>query len=172
MRKNLLPGVLSALVLSGAAAAAQQSAYPPPPSADQKTPTVVLVTGCVQPETSVLKRNPMAGDAGMSDEFVITKSTLSQPGAKTDTNESAAESVATSGSISPGKVYRVTGDKENDLKAYVGKRVEITGTFKQDADEKAELAAIGTGGRPVTDDLTTANTPEITVTAVRALTGS
>jgi hypothetical protein len=172
MQKRMLPGVLTALVLSGAVAAAQQGSAYPAPSADQKTAATITVSGCVQPEASVLKRNPAAGDAGMSDEFVLTKSALGQPGAKTSTAESAAESVATSGSLNPGKVYRVTGDKEADLKSYVGKRVEITGTFKQDADEKAELAAVGTGGRPVTGDLTPANTPEITVSSIRALTGS
>jgi hypothetical protein len=168
----MLPGVLTALVLSGAAAAAQQGGYPPP-SADQKTAaTSIMVAGCVQPETSVLKRNPAAGDVGMGDEFVLTRSMLSKAGEKTATNEAAAETVATSGSLTPGKVYRVTGDKESELKAFVGKRVEITGTFKQDADEKAELAAVATGGRLITGELTPANTPEISITGIRALTGS
>jgi hypothetical protein len=66
----------------------------------------------------------------------------------------------------------VTGNKENELKPYVGQRVEITGAFKNDVDAKAELASLGVKKRSVTGELTPANTPEITITAIRPVSGS
>jgi hypothetical protein len=68
-------------------------------------------------------------------------------------------------------VYRVTGDKENELKTYVGQRVEISGAFKNEADAKAELSTVGTSGRTA-GELTRGNTPEITIVSIKPSTGS
>jgi hypothetical protein len=137
---------------------------------------VVTVIGCVQPETSVIKGNPMTSATGMGDEFVLTNSKLSKGTSAMDepttpTEPTTAPPVGTSGSPSNfGRVYRVTGDKENDLKQYVGQRVQISGAFKKDEDAKNELSAVGTSGR--SGDLTRENTPEITIIAVKPTAGS
>ena len=175
MRMRMLPASLAAMLLCGAAVGAQQSAAdkPGPAPADQKAAASITVTGCVQPESAVVKRNAAVGDVGMSDEFVVTQAALN-PGAPADkptADQPPADAIGASGA-GLGKVYRVTGDKEKDLKSLVGQRVEITGAFKNATDEKAELAAIGTSGRTAAGEPTIANTPEITIAAFKPLSGA
>jgi hypothetical protein len=180
MKMTVLSGSIAAVCLAGGLAAAAQvpAQSSSSTSAAQSTPpAAITVAGCVQQEASVLKRNAAVGEVGMSDEFVLTQSILNprpptdQP--KSETEPPPAAAVGTSGSVSNfGKVYRVTGDKENELKTYVGQRVEITGAFKNDAEAKAELASAGIKGRSTGAELTPANTPEITIAAIRPVAGS
>src|SRR6476661_4119641 len=134
--KRTSTSLAAAVLFCGIAVAAQTQQPPASTTADQKSAAApVTVAGCVQPESAVLKRNPVAGSVGMGDEFVLTFATLNpsgSEGAKPDvTAAPPAEPVGTSGSPGNfGKVYRVTGEKESDLKSLVGQRVEITGTFK------------------------------------------
>jgi hypothetical protein len=147
---------------------------------DATSPQSITVSGCVLKESSVLKRGAIGSatmGAGMGDEFVLTQAKLSDSKTATEKPEAGAapaqpnEPAGTSGSANFGKVYRLTGEKENDLKNYVGQRVEIVGMFKHEEDAKAEAGAVGTSGRPA-GELTTANTPEITITSVTPSTGS
>jgi hypothetical protein len=180
MSKQMVSGSIAAVWLAcGLAVAAQGTEAKSASSAGAQEPAAATITvaGCVQSESAVLKRNAAAGDAGMSDEFVIVQAKLNPPPStdqpKTDAAQPADAPVGTSGSPSNfGKVYRVTGDKEAELKAFAGQKVEITGAFKKAEDAAAELGAVGTSGRVVTGDLTTANTPEITISAVKPVPGS
>jgi len=171
-------GWAAALLLAGAGATvgAQQS-QAPTSGARADDQATITVTGCVQKETTVLKRSPVPGEMGMTDEFVLTHAMLNPATKATDMpnpeTPPASPPVGTAGSPSNlGKVYRVTGDKESELKAQVGQRVEITGTFKKDEDAKAELGATGTSGRAVSGELTKANTPEITISSIKPVAGS
>src|SRR5262245_12710082 len=169
------PTVAFAIAMCGAVVAAQTPQQPPPPTAqaDQKAAPSpgITVSGCVQKESAVLKRNPAAGDAGMGDEFVLTFAALNVAGEAPKPDAKPAEPAAPSGAPgSFGTVYRVTGDKENELKALVGQRVEIAGNFK-DKDKVADaISSVGTSGRNV--ELTPANTPEITIESIKPLTGT
>ena len=160
-------------------AAQQSSADKMTPNKDQASAaTTITVAGCVQAENTVIKKNVVTREMGMADEFVITNAKLhrgspAEPAAPAEDPKPATEAVGTSGSPAAfGKVYRVTGDKENELKPQIGQRVEITGTFKHEEDAKAELGAVGTSGRAPTGELTEANTPEITITSIKALAGT
>ncbi len=64
----------------------------------------------------------------------------------------------------------MTGDKESELKPYVGQRVEITGAFKNETDAKAEIASMGKGDKA--GELTPTNTPEITIAAIKPVPGT
>lgn len=171
--ERILTGLSLGVVTASLTVAAQQ----PYPNADQKAAEpsqAVTVTGCVQAETSVLKRNPALGSIGMGDEYVVTSATLN-PGAgtdlpKSDTQTPPAETAGTSGSTGFGRVYRLTGSQEKDLKGLVGQRVEITGRFKDKEKMKDELGSIGTSGR--TGELTAANTPEIIIDSVKPVSGA
>jgi hypothetical protein len=169
------PGWIGILVLGSAAATgAQQNPVDitGPAAEGQKTP--ITVVGCVQKETSVLKRVPAAGqigEIGLTGGFVLTNVRLN-PKPMDEPNPEALPPVGTSGSLGDfGKVYRGTGVAENELRTHVGQRVEITGTFTREDDAKTELGAVGTSGRVVTSELTTANTPEITITSVKPVAG-
>jgi hypothetical protein len=179
MSSRMLCGLIASACLSGATVIGAQSPAPqtttPALGASSKSP-VITVIGCVQKETSVLKENPAATAVGMGDEFVLTNSKLSTGAPSTDqpaaaTEPPAGDPIGTSGSASKfGKVYRVTGDKENELKTSVGQRVEISGAFKNEADAKTELSAAS--GRAVSGELTRGNTPEITIVSIKPSTGS
>jgi len=134
-----------------------------------QAPTI-NVTGCVQKESSVLKRTPIAGDVGMGDEFVITNvKPAAAPGADEPKPDVTPEPTGTSGSAGNfGMVYRLTGDKEKDLKSFVGQRVEVTGTVK-DKDKAADaMSSVGTSGK----ELTPENTAELTITDIKPVGGA
>jgi hypothetical protein len=161
---KVLSGTVAAAWLACGLAIGAQA--PAEQKADQKSDAAaVTIAGCVQQEASVLKSGaPAQPGMGGGDEFVLTRASLNKGGASADKPtepEPPAAPVGTSGSL--GKVYRVTGDKEKDLKANVGQRVEITGTFKDEADAKAGAAS---------GDPTAANTPEITILSIRPVPGS
>ena len=162
--------------MGGAVLAAQAPQQAPPAAAAQKSaqPTTVTVAGCVQKEADVLKRPAAAGNVGMGDEFVLTSAVLNPPPAAAEPAAPARpdEPAGTAGSSGPGKVFRVTGDTENELKNYMGQRVEITGAFKQEADAKRELSPTGTSGATATADLTPDKTPEITIATIKPASGS
>jgi hypothetical protein len=176
MSSRAFYGFIAAACLSGVAAVgaqAQDPQAPPTPRAQPASSPIVTVIGCVAKETAVLKGGAAVGDTGMGDEFVLTNSKLSAGAPSADPAPPAAEPpatdpVGTSGSASNfGKVYRVTGDKEGDLKAFAGQRVEISGLFKNEADAKAEMGS----GRPAGEP-TRQNSPEITITSVKPSSGS
>jgi hypothetical protein len=174
MSRRLLPALtIGILVSGGMAIAAQQAA-----DTQKSDAGAITVSGCIQNENSVLKKNPISAHVGMTDEFVIINATLKKDQAPATEPKSEAEPpaqapVGTSGTASNfGKVYRLTGPQEQELKTYIGQRVEIAGTFKNDSDAKAELGAVGTSGRTVTGELTTENTPEITVISIKPASGT
>jgi len=169
-----MPWVAGLILGNVAAIGAQQTPLDKIGSTVEGPKSSITVAGCVQKETSVLKLNPAAGqisEIGLTDEFVLTHAQLN-PKPMDEPNPEAQPPVGTFGSPGNlGKVYRVTGDKENELKLYVGQRVEITGTFKREEDAKTELGAVGTSGRIITGELTTTNTPEIIITAIKPVSG-
>lgn len=156
--RRVTSSVAAAILVSGAIGLAQS----PSP--------VVTVAGCVQKESNVLKRNPVAGNVGMDDEFVLTNAALGASEAPKPDAAPPAAAIGTSGSPGNfGKVYRVTGDKEAELKSYVGQRVEISGTFKDKEPVADAMSSVGTSGKT---ELTPANTREITIDAIKPLTGT
>lgn len=135
------------------------------PQAQADPNQTVTVTACVQNEKDVLKGPAVEGNVGMGDEFVLTHSMVQTGSAAAPPSPAAPTSPAGS----PGKIYRVTGDQEASLKPHLGHKVEITGTFKSEADARRELGAIGTSGKPPATpaEATAANTPEITIKSVK-----
>src|SRR5689334_4737025 len=99
----------AAFAVGGAAAIAQSPAQSSP-QAPTESPGLTVV-GCVQKESAVLKRTPIAGNMGMDDEFVITfAKPAPAPGAEPKPDAAPPEPTGTSGSASNfGTVYRLTG---------------------------------------------------------------
>jgi len=155
------------------------------PPAAQTTPQVegkapaqqVTVTGCVQPEADYRRaRNRGRGGtlgtgAGVGNEYVLV-SADPPPGAPAGTPGATG---TTGGTIATGHEYELTGRNESQVGAFVGKRVEISGTLKA-----AEVGATGptggpTAGRPPTGvDVTSRDLKlrELEVTSVRETTGT
>ena len=149
---------LGIAIVATASLSAQQSAPAQEPAA--KASPTMTISGCVQPESAVLKRNPVAANIGMDDEFVLTNSTVSPEGDAAKP-EPAPAPAGTSGVVGNfGKVYRLTGDKEKELKSYAGQRVEITGSLKDKEKATDSMSSIGTSSKT---ELTPANTAEFTI---------
>jgi hypothetical protein len=131
----------------------------------------ISVAGCVQKESSVLKRTPIAANVGMDDEFVLTfAKPAPAPGAGEAKPDVAPEPTGTSGSAGNfGMVYRLTGDKEKELKSYVGQRVEIAGSVKEKEKTTDAISSMGAGK---SGDLTPSNTAEITIDSIRPVSGT
>ena len=175
MSPRVLSASLAASVFAcGVALSAQQSQPPASPMTAQSQATSFKVVGCVQNEKDVLK-SAMPGKPGMGDEFVLTNAVLRPDAATTETPQAAAPSEPTSAYGTQnrfGKVYRATGDRESELKGYVGQRVEITGTFKHAEDATRELGPTGTSGRATAAEPSVDNTPEITVASIVPMGGT
>jgi len=160
----------AAVATSGAIALAQAQAPSQSPAGTPPQAPSVSFAGCVQKESSVLQRTPIAGSVGMDDEFVLTfAKPAPAPGAEPKPDVTP-ESTGTSGSAGNfGTVYRLTGDREKELKSYVGQRVEISGTIKEKEKATDAMSSIGTSGKT---DITPSNTAEITIDAIRPVSGA
>jgi hypothetical protein len=96
----------------------------------------ITVVGCVQSESDYRKardagRGGAAGTGlGVGNEFVLINASVSSGGAK-DT------------------AFELSGSNEGQVKAYMGKRVEITGTLKpSETDAGGRPTGGATAGRP------------------------
>lgn len=174
MSPRVLPAALVATVFACGVALSAQQSQPPASPMGQSQAASFKVVGCVQNEKDVLK-SAMPGKPGMGDEFVLTNAVLKTDAAPTETPEAAAPSEPASAYDAQnrfGKVYRATGDRESELKGYVGQRVEITGTFKHAEDATRELGPTGTSGRAPAAEPSVDNTPEITVASIVPTSGT
>ena len=114
--QHLLP--IAAVVMSSAAAFAQSSRSPATP---------VTLTGCIQKETDYRKTHDLGKGgtlqtgAGSGDEYVLINASKGSVAA-------ADIDCSFQGST---EAYELTGKREHDLKPYVGKVVQISGTIKE-----------------------------------------
>jgi len=144
MRIHHVWPALAAVVMSGSVAFGQsEPGSPQPPtaaaaekSASQEEASVTLV-GCIQREADYRKaidrgRGGVVGTGlGGGDEFVLINASraASAPGAIDCSTTAKAEA------------YELTGSREAELKGFVGRAVQITGTMKN-----AEVKPVGTSG--------------------------
>jgi hypothetical protein len=111
----------------------------------------VTVTGCLMKESDYRRAHNLGSGAlngvGLGDEFVVVDATMSPAAAPISANSSASAAKPAPGPTTAaacseqgtGAAYRVTGKGEDNLKAYVGRRMEITGTMKH-ADDDASVS--------------------------------
>ena len=179
LRMCMAIGVAAFAATTGQIVSAQSQA---PPAAGGQTPTTqapstpstqaprtstgqtMTLVGCIQREADY-RKSTNAGTGGLANtgvglgnEFVLVNAMAS-----TATSSINPSTVGTSGSS--GTAYELTGSKEGDAGALVGKRVEITGTVK------ATDSATGgpTASAPLSQDL---QLREFEVASVRETTGS
>lgn len=139
MNMRVACAVSAAALLSGAAAMAQDNT-----TEQEETP--ISLVGCIQRESDY-RRQQDAGTGGflgfgggLGDEYVLINALRGTSGVAGDCSRHTT-----------GDAYELTGSDEDQLEAFVGQRVAITGVLKE-----AEVdAATGrpTGGRQVGADL-------------------
>jgi hypothetical protein len=108
--------------------------------------TPIALAGCIQRETEYRQQNNsgkggfLGFGGGLGDEYVLVNASRGADGAFGDCTTATG-----------GDAYELTGSAEDDLEAFVGQRVAITGTRKE-AEIDAETGR-PTGGRQAGDDL-------------------
>jgi hypothetical protein len=147
----------AAALLASTTALAQTTAPAPTTTSSKATAqksespaTPVTLIGCVQKESDYRKEHDIKRGGGLNmgigagDEYVLINATRVEPGA-------APAASADCTTASSGEAFEITGPREEQFKAFVGKRVEVSGTQK-----KAKVTASGqpTGGTdPMHGDL-------------------
>ena len=188
MRRVFVGAALAATVTLGMVASAQSTGQTPAQSAPgtaqapaqqptEKAPEQqVTLVGCVQREDDYRKAHNLGKGGttgtgvGSSDEFVLVGATIAGAAAP-----ATSGTTGTSGATAEGTAFELSGEKESELKAFVGKRVEIMGKMK--AAEKSPAGATGgaTAGTPPTGvDVLSADLRlrEVDIASVKETTGT
>lgn len=176
----------AAVVAIGTVAFAQSTQPPQPPTSGQAQAQAanpqksdakeVTIIGCVQSESDYrAAHNLGSGGAagtgvGAGNEYVLINASISESAVGT-TGATRPETGAAAGTAA----FELTGSKESDVSAFVGKRVEIVGKLKA-----AEMGAAGptggaTAGKPPTGvDVTSKDLKlrEVEITSVKETTGT
>ncbi len=172
MKKPIIAATVALLSMTGPAWA-QGSGQPqnPPPQTPETATTVrptTTLAGCLYREDQVPGRKPnLAERAGILEDYILADATV----AGTQTKPGAAgDATGTTGTTpASGNMYKVGGPPDEQLKALVGKRVEVTGRISP------ERGPVGTAGKPRPDqglgpdDI---NLPELEATSTRAISGT
>lgn len=166
--------VMGAIAVANAQTPAQGQQPTPTPTEPQATSPAQAGTtklfGCVYNERDIPGRSPnVAEQAGVLEDYILAEVSM--------TNEPSAAPSATPGATGTAgtahKMYKLEKAPDEQLKAMVGKRVEVTG--KIDA-EAGDTKPAGTPGAPPQADKSAGpdkiELPEFEVTSIREATGT
>jgi hypothetical protein len=169
-------GTAAFAMMTGPLTASQQSPAPNPSNTQANRDTAgqpITVSGCIQREADY-RRTAGAGRGGAAstgvgtgNEFVLTNAMMStaSSGSPAASSGAAAPSATGTAGTTGNTAYELTGTHEGDAAAFVGKRVEITGTMK---------AMTGAAGGPTATvpGSTDLKLSELDVTSIRETTGT
>ena len=161
MQKTRIAATLATAALTGSIISAQTS------QPAQASPTPTTLTGCVYQEKDVPGRAPNPAErAGVLEDYILAEIS---PAA-------AAKPTGTTGASRPTtySMYKLEKVADSELKAMVGKRVEVTGRIDAEAKD--------TTGQPPSSAQTNKtdkvighdriDLPEFEVTSIRAVSGT
>lgn len=155
--------ILTAALTTGALAAQVPAPAPKPSSnlPDDRIPAAaaspVTVEGCIAIESEIPGRKPnVAEQAGIAEDYILTQAKVVK-----GTAPAAATTDTTGGVVSNAlrPMYEIGGLSDDQLKAHVGHRVSIDGTFANVGRSE--------GAAPLNDDLV-----ELTGTSIRTVPGA
>ena len=160
MSRSLLGGAVACVFALAVGVAAQDPPSNPqtPPQTSSAKQATATVEGCLMREQDVPGRKPnVAERAGVMEDYILANAKVikgSEPQGSA-AQAKPAEPTGTSGKLAP--MYDVKGIDDEQLKQFVGKRVQVDGTF-------ADVTKSPTAGP--TEDLV-----DINGTAIRAAKG-
>lgn len=136
MRTKRIAGLIAAAFAVSATAFAQSESRPSTDQQSHVSPANATMTlvGCLIHESDYRRAHNLGkgalGGVGLGDEFVLVDATDSS-------SAPAARSTSTTCTeTGSGKAYRMTGKTEEQLKPFVGRRIEVTGQFDHERDAK------------------------------------
>jgi hypothetical protein len=148
MNTRKIAGLIAAAFCVSTAAFAQSDSRP---ASEQKSQvsanSTMTVVGCLMKESDYRRAHNLGkgalGGLGLGDEFVLVDATeVATTSAAETTSEPArpaaspSSTAATCRESGTGKAYRMTGKAENDLKPFVGHRLQVTGQFDHERDAR------------------------------------
>jgi hypothetical protein len=135
----------------------------PPTAAAQKAATTL--TGCLYREDQVPGRKPnIAEKAGVLEDYILADATASSAQPPT---AGAPQATGTSGTR--GSMYKVEGPSDEQLKALVGKRVQVTGRIDPERSPSGPTTTPQPDRGPGPDDI---NLPEVEASSIREVAGT
>ena len=138
---------------------------PATPSAARTQATTTLV-GCLYREEQIPGRKPnVVEKAGILEDYVLADATIA--GAKTPASSTPGATGTSGKTPSTGGLYKVDGPPDEQLKALVGKRVEVTGRIDPEGGSPAGGPSADKGPGP--DDI---NLPDIQASSIREVPGT
>ena len=137
---------------------------PPPTAAAQKA--AATLTGCLYRENQIPGRKPnIAEKAGVLEDYILADASAS--GAQPSTPGAPPQATGTSGTR--GSMYKVEGPSDEQLKALVGKRVQVTGRIDPERGPSGPTTAPQPDRGPGPDDI---NLPEVEASSIREVAGT
>jgi hypothetical protein len=189
MKRLWMSGAAAVMAMSIASLGAQTPQQPPTQPPTTQPPTTqtpatataaqnmvtTTIQGCVYKEQDIPGRSPnVAEKAGVMEDYILVAAPAGMSataGTSGTTPPATAGTTGTAGAMSGTKAYKLEKVADEQLRAVVGKRVEVTG--RVDA-EKGDTAT-GTASKPATD----ANVgpdkielPEFEVTSLKEVEGT
>ncbi len=194
MKRLWMSGAAAVMAMSISSLGAQTPQQPPtqptqPPTsqapATATTPTQSMATttiqGCVYKEQDVPGRSPnIAERAGVMEDYILVPSTDTASATAGTSGSTPPATAGTSGTATSGmkahKAFKLEKIEDEQLRAVVGKRVEVTGRVDAErGDRAATSTAAGTTGAPARDNSMGPDQielPEFEVTSMREVAGT
>lgn len=162
MLKTMTAAAIASAAIAGSAMLSAQA----PNNAQAPSATTTLV-GCVYQEKDVPGRAPNPAERiGVLEDYILAEITPAE----------ANRPVGTSGSATPAthSMYKLEHAKDEDLKAMVGKRVEVIGKIDAEAGDNtgAPSASAQTSRTDRVIGRDKINLPEFEVSSMRTVSGS
>lgn len=161
----------AALAGTQASLGAGQGQDPPPPRPTAQAPAATApqpattLVGCLYREDQIAGRKPnIAERAGVLEDYILADATMPSGQPKAG---AAPQATGTSGaSPASGNTYKVEGPADEQLKALVGKKVEVSGRIDPEG---------GPGGKPREDRSLSPdqiNLPEFEASSIKEVAGT
>ena len=195
MKRLWMSGAAAVMAMSIASVGAQTPQQPPtqppttqPPTtqspasatAAQDTAATTTIQGCVYKEQDIPGRSPnVAEKAGIMEDYILVASTdasSATAGTSGTTPPATAGTTGTTGGTMTGnKAFKFEKIADEQLRAVVGKRVEVTGRVDAERGDTATSTATGTAAAPARDKNMGPDKielPEFEVTSMREVEGT
>ena len=174
MKKTITAATFALSVAALASArGASQPQYPPTQTPSTRTPATAqqpstTLVGCLYREDQIPGRKPnVAERAGVLEDYILAGASVAT---KSDKPGATPEATGTAGKTpSSGNMYKVEGPADEQLKALVGKRVEVMGRIDPEG---------GPGAKPGTPQPDKGlgpdkiNLPEFEASSIREISGT
>ena len=190
MKRLWMSGAAAVMAISMAGLGAQTPQTQPPAtqtpttqapaSASTAQTATTTIQGCVYKEEAIPGRAPnIAEKAGVLEDYILvpTDTSLATAGTSGTTPPAAAGTTGTAAAKTIHKAFKLEKISDDQLRAVVGKRVEITGRVDAEkGDTKAAATGTsGTGTAPAADKTVGPDSielPEFEVTSMREVEGT